>query len=70
MEDRDRLDSPLPEKKKELSGEYLWRVLKPGGAILVLVLFILFLVFCFTYKHDPAADAGSAAQTEQTEQTG
>ena len=35
---------------KELSGEYLWRVLKPAGCILVLLLFIAFLVMCFTYR--------------------
>lgn len=51
------IDSPLLEKKKENSGEYLWRVLKPFGCFLVLVLFVLYLVFCFTYKNDPAAPA-------------
>ena len=62
MDDRDELDSPLLEKKPERSGEYLWRVLKPAGCILV-----LYLIFCFTYKHDPLADqAETPTQTEQT----
>lgn len=39
---------------KENSREYLWRVLKPGGCILVLLLTVLFLVFCFTWRNDPA----------------
>ena len=46
----DRLDAPLPEKKQERSGEYLFRVLKPAGCIFVLVLFVLFLVACFTFR--------------------
>ena len=42
MEDRDELErSPLLEKKVERSGEYLWRVLKPAGCILVLVILVL-----------------------------
>ena len=68
MEDRDELErSPLLEKKTERSGEYLWRVLKPAGCILVLVILVLYLIFCFTYRHDPLADASPAPQ--QTEQT-
>ena len=30
-------------------------------------LYSLYLIFCFTYKHDPAADAANAPQTEQTD---
>ena len=68
MEDRDELErSPLLEKKVERSGEYLWRVLKPAGCILVLVILVLYLIFCFTYKHDPLAD--QTAPPQQTEQT-
>ena len=67
MQDKEEIDSPLLQKKPERSGEYLWRVLKPAGCILVLVIFVLYLIFCFTYKHDPAADAASAPQTEQTD---
>ena len=58
------VDSPLLEKKKESSGEYLWRVLKPAGCFLVLLIFILYLVFCFTYRSDPA---DAPQPTEQTE---
>ena len=66
MQDPNEIDSPLLEKKTERSGEYLWRVLKPAGCILVLVIFVLYLIFCFTYRHDPAADAApTPAQTEQ-----
>ncbi len=67
MPDKDEIDSPLLEKKKESSGEYLWRVLKPAGCILVVLLLILYLVFCFTYKNDPLAGA-SAEPAQQTEQ--
>ncbi len=68
MEDRDELErSPLLEKKVERSGEYLWRVLKPAGCILVLVILVLYLIFCFTYRHDPLAD--QTAPPQQTEQT-
>ena len=50
MEEKE-FDSPLVEdKSKQPSGQYLWRVLKPAGCILVLLLFVLYLVFCFTYK--------------------
>ena len=38
------------EPEKETSGQYLWRVLKPAGCILVLLLFIAYLVVCFTLK--------------------
>lgn len=68
MNDRDELDSPLREKPPERSGEYLWRVLKPAGCILVVIILVLYLILCFTYKHDPLADASSAPET-QTEQT-
>ncbi len=67
MQDRDEIESPLLEKKQERSGEYLWSVLKPAGCILVLVILVLYLVFCFTYQHDPLADEAPAPQ--QSEQT-
>lgn len=60
--------SPLAEKKKENNGEFLVRVLKPFGCFLVLLIFVLYLIFCFTYKHDPAADA-SPAPTAQAAET-
>ena len=64
MQEHDEIDSPLREKKPERSGEYLWRVLKPAGCILVLVILVLYFIMCFTYKNDPLAPA--AQQTEQT----
>ena len=68
MEEEKEVRSPLLEKKKESSGEYLWRVLKPAGCILVLVLFILYFVVCFTMKApaQPPADP-APAQTETAE---
>ena len=69
MPDKDEIDSPLLQKKPERSGEYLWRVLKPAGCILVLLILVLYLIFCFTYKNDPLAGEAPAAQTEQTAQT-
>lgn len=67
MDDRDEIDSPLIEKKTERSGEYLWRVLKPAGCILVLVILVLYLIVCFTFKGTPPAEAAPTAQTEQTD---
>ena len=68
MQDREEIESPLLEKKPERSGEFLFRVLKPLGCFIVLAILVLYLIFCFTYRHDPAADAAPAAeQTEQTE---
>ncbi len=67
MPDPEEIDSPLLKKKPERSGEYLWRVLKPAGCIIVLIILVLYLIFCFTYKNDPLADAAPAP--EQTEQT-
>ena len=59
---------PRPETKQiENSREYLWRVLKPAGCILVVVILVLYLIFCFTYKNDPLAEATDAPQTEQTD---
>ena len=69
MTDRDEIDSPLLEKKPERSGEFLFRVLKPFGCFLVLLLFVLFMIFCFTYKNDPAAQTDPPQQTEQTAQS-
>ena len=68
MQERDEIDSPLLEKKPERSGEYLFRVLKPFGCILVLLILVLYLIVCFTYKNVPAEDAdGTPQQTEQTQ---
>lgn len=66
MQDRDEMESPLLEKKQERSGEFLLRVLKPFGCFVVLLILVLYLIFCFTYRNDPLADAQPAAQ--QTEQ--
>ena len=54
-DDRVRDESPLSEKK-ETSGEYLFRVLKPAGCLIVLVVLVLFFVTCFTHKSDPVKD--------------
>ena len=67
MDDRDEIESPLIERKPERSGEYLWRVLKPAGCILVVVNLVLYLIMCFTYKNDPLAEATTPPQ--QTEQS-
>ena len=68
-EEEKEIEARLREKKKETSGEYLFRVLKPAGCFLVLVLFIVYLVFCFTYRSDPAqAPDPPAQQTEQSAQ--
>ena len=67
-EEETKIDSPLLEKKKETSGQYLWRVLKPAGCILVLLLFVLYFVVCFTMKAPPAEPADAApAQTQTAE---
>ena len=66
-EEEKSTDSPLREKKKETSGQYLWRVLKPAGCVLVLILFILYFVVCFTMKAPPAAETAPAQQTETAE---
>ena len=50
-----------PVSARETSGEYLWRVLKPAGAVAVLLLFILFLVICFTTKGDHPVNAALQA---------
>ena len=43
-------------------------MLRPAGAILVLVLFVLYMVFCLTYRSDPAkAPQPSEQQTEQVQ---
>ena len=64
----DGIDSLPDIQKKESSGEYLMRVLKPAGAILVVILFVLYMVFCLTYRHDPGeAPQPSGQQTEQAE---
>ena len=68
MPDEKEIDSPLREKKQETSGEFLFRVLKPAGCILVLILFVLYMVFCFTYRSDPADAPNPPAQTTQQTQ--
>ena len=67
MTDERELHPPEEAEREENSGEYLWRVLKPAGCILVLLLMVTFLVFCFTYRGDPVADAPRAAETSETE---
>ena len=65
-EEKEIEESPLREKKKETSGEYLWRVLKPVGCFVVLLIFIVYLVFCFTYRSDPAQAPNPPAVQTQT----
>lgn len=63
--DEERLPVHEPEDKtKQPSGEYLWRVLKPGGCVLVLVLMVVLLVFCFTQKGDPVSAYAPARSAE------
>ena len=69
--DDEKLQDRAPERQerpKETSGEYLLRVLKPAGCILVLILFIAYLVFCFTYRSDLADLPVPTAQAEQRTQ--
>jgi len=63
MDENEKLPERPQEQSRESSGEYLWRVLKPAGCILVLLVLILSLVFCFTYRA-PGPDA-APQQTEQ-----
>ena len=64
----DGIDSLPQREKKETNGEYLLRVLRPAGAILVLILFVLYMVFCLTYRSDPAdAPQPSEQQTERVQ---
>lgn len=58
MEPEDRLydSGGEPEAPKESSGEYLFRVLKPAGAVFVLLLGVMMVLFCFTQRGDPALD--------------
>ena len=64
-EEREERREP-EETPRETSGEYLWRVLKPAGCIFVLLTMVLFLVFCFTYRHDPASDAPAPEAAAET----
>ena len=52
MADEERLPggNAPEEEQKENSGEYLWRVLKPAGCVLVLLMFVAYLVICFTWR--------------------
>ena len=60
-EQQDQAAQARPGPARETSGEYLWRVLKPAGAVAVLLLFILFLVICFTTKGDHPVNAAAPA---------
>ena len=64
-EEEKDVESPLREKRKETSGQYLWRVLKPVGCFVVLLIFVVYLVFCFTYKSDPALAPNPPATAAQ-----
>ena len=55
-----------PERARESSGEFLFRVLKPAGCILVLIIFILSLIFCFTYRSPAPAETAAPQQTAET----
>ena len=68
--DDEKLRSEAQETpERETSGQYLWRVLKPVGCIAVLLLFVMYLVLCFTVRFNPdgAKDAPAQTPTEQTE---
>jgi len=62
MEPFDKLpDVPQQEKKesqKMTSGQWLWKTAKPIGCIVILLMFVAFLVFCFTSK--PPEATGTA----------
>lgn len=63
--DEERLpERPAEDKSKQNSRDYLWRVLKPGGCVLVLVLMAVLLIFCFTHKSDPVSDYAPAQSAE------
>ena len=64
--DENKIDSPLVEKK-ELSGEYLFRVLKPAGCVAVLVIMVLVLLVCFTHRSDPILDYSPPQSVEYYE---
>lgn len=49
----EKLPTPVPEKKPEQSGQWLWKTLKPFGCILCLVLMVAMIVICFTAGTDP-----------------
>ena len=68
MTENERLpDAEAPKKeRKESGGEYLWRVLKPAGCVFVLLLFVVFLVFCFTYRNDPGELSAETAPPAAT----
>ena len=66
MQEKGYTEPLVLEKKPERSGEYLWRVLKPAGCILVLVILVLYLIFCFTYRNDPGAAGALRAACGKT----
>ena len=56
---------------KEPGRDYLWRVLKPGGCILLLLLWAAMIVFCFVYRppaetEAPPAETAAAAPLAET----
>ena len=61
MEPLDKLpDVPQQEKtesQKLTSGQWLWKTAKPIGCIVILLMFVVFLVFCFTSKPPEAVGA-------------
>ncbi len=68
MEPFDQLpDVPQQEKKESqqmTSGQWLWKTAKPIGCIVILLMFVAFLVFCFTSKPPEAAPAPQAQYSE------
>ena len=68
MTDERELHPSEDTRQRESSEEYLWRVLKPVGCILVLLLMISMLVFCFTYR--PPAEGEAAPEPAVSETAG
>ena len=61
MDEQEKLPEHREEQSRERSGEYLWRVLKPAGCVIVLMILVLSLIFCFTYKSPPPEGASAPA---------
>ena len=53
-----------PARERETSGQYLWRVFKPAGCIFFLLLFLVFMIFCFTWRGAPAEPEPTPTPTQ------
>ena len=65
MDEQEKLPERADAQPRESSGEFLLRVLKPAGAVIVLLVLILSLIFCFTYR-SPAPAETPQQETAQT----